>query len=248
MMSLARSNLTWPIRTSSWQGANDVYCGHRWSFFARGQEDAATIFVVNGTNPLCVRTAKMARVETVLFVADTALSTKRIVQLATLADTAEAKRLIDQLNAAYDFDQSSFRIERVASGYRMLTKPAFSFWLGKLHQRQAELKLSPPALETLAIVAYRQPITRADIETIRRVQCADMLKHLMERGLVRIGGEDDSLGRPFLYETTRQFLELFGLRGLDALPMADTLRKTKVAISPEPEETEPDAPPAADAE
>ena len=86
----------------------------------------------------------------------------------------------------------------------------------------------------MAIVAYRQPITRADIEGIRRVQCADMLKQLMERGLVRIGGEDDSLGRPFLYETTRQFLELFGLRGLDALPMADTLRKTKIALSPEP--------------
>lgn len=166
----------------------------------------------------------MARIEAVLFVADVAISAKRLSQLATLADTQEAHRLVEELNAAYDLDESAYRIERVASGYRMLTKPAFSFWLGKLHQRQADLKLTPPALETLAIVAYRQPITRADVESIRRVQCSDLLKYLMERGLVRIAGEHDSLGRPFLYGTTRQFLELFGLRGLDALPMAETLR------------------------
>jgi segregation and condensation protein B len=192
----------------------------------------------------------MARVEAVLFVADTALTAKKIAQLATLADVAEAKRLVDQLNVAYDSDDSAFRIERVASGFRLLTKPLFSFWLGKLHQRQAELKLTPPALETLAIVAYRQPITRADIEKIRRVQCADMLKQLMERGLVRIGGEDDSLGRPFLYETTRQFLELFGLRGLEALPMAESLRKPKatLAVANESEDAESDqSSPAADA-
>lgn len=169
----------------------------------------------------------MARVEAVLIVADTALSAKKLAQLATLADVTEAKQLVEQLNAAYEIDGSAFQIERVASGYRLLTKPEYSFWLGKLHQRQSELKLSPPALETLAIVAYRQPVTRADIEAIRRVQCSDMLKYLMERGLVRIGGEEDSLGRPFLYETTRQFLEVFGLRGLDALPQSESLRKTK---------------------
>ena len=208
-----------------------AYDGHRWSFFACRGETVPTIFVVSGTSPECVRSPKMARVEAVLFVSDVALSIKRIIQLATLADTNEAKALIERLNVAYDRDGSAFRIERVASGFRLLTKPLYSFWLGKLHQRQAELKLTPPALETLAIVAYRQPITRADIETIRRVQCTDMLKQLMERGLVRIAGEDDSLGRPFLYETTRQFLELFGLRGLDALPMAESLRKSKATLA-----------------
>jgi segregation and condensation protein B len=119
----------------------------------------------------------------------------------------------------------------------------YSFWLGKLHQRQAELRLTPPALETLAIVAYRQPITRADIEKVRRVNCTDMLKHLMDRSLVRIGGEDDSLGRPFLYETTRQFLELFGLRSLDALPMAESLRKPRAVpmLSTESDGSDSDA-------
>lgn len=206
------------------------YDGHRWSFFARNPEDRPTLIVVEGTHPACVRTPKMARAEAALLVSDSALSLKRLAQLATLADANDAKQVIDQLNCAFDLDHSPFRIESIASGFRLLTKPLFSFWLGKLHQRQAELKLTPPALETLAIVAYRQPITRADIEAIRRVQCTDMLKQLMERGLVRIAGEDDSLGRPFLYETTRQFLELFGLRGLEALPMAESLRKQKAKL------------------
>lgn len=167
----------------------------------------------------------MARLEAVLLVADAPLSIRRLVQLATIADVAEARQLVDQLNIAYDRDGTAFRIERVASGYRLLTRPQFAFWLGKVHHRQAELKLSPPALETLAIVAYRQPATRAEIESIRRVQCAEMLKQLMDRNLVRICGEENSLGRPFLYGTTRQFLETFGLRDLNDLPSADSLIK-----------------------
>ena len=146
------------------------YDGLRWGFFSRGADDASSIIVVSGTHPDCVRTPKLARVEAVLFVTDAAVSAKRLAQLATLADASEARRLVEQLNSAYDLDDSSFRIERVASGYRLLTKPPFAFWLGKLHQRQAELKLTPPALETLAIVAYRQPVTRADVEAVRRVQ------------------------------------------------------------------------------
>ncbi len=229
MTAFAQQGSVWSCQNNGWKTI--PHDGHRWSFFARGLPDSSTLVVVSGIDSACVRTPKMARVEAVLVVADGALSAKRLVQLATLADVGEAKRLIEQLNVAYDRDHSAFRIERVASGYRLLTKPQYSFWLGKLHQRQAELKLSPPALETLAIVAYRQPVTRADVETIRRVQCSDMLKHLMERGLVRIAGEEDSLGRPFLYETTRSFLELFGLRGLDALPMAESLRKSKINLA-----------------
>jgi len=171
-----------------------------------------------------IRDRKAARVEAVLFVSESAVSPKRLAQLATLADTTEAVRVVDQLNAAYDRDGSAFRIERAANGYLLLTRPVYARWLGRVHQRQAAMKLSPPAMETLTIVAYRQPITRADIEAVRGVQCTEMLKQLMDRGLVRIGGEDNSLGRPYLYETTRKFLEVFGLRGLDDLPRADHLR------------------------
>ena len=144
-----------------------------------------------------------------------------------------AQELIDRLNSAYDTSGSTFRVERVATGLRLLTRREFVFWLDKLHQRQAALKLTPPMLETLAIVAYRQPLTRADLEAVRGVQSAEMLKQLMERELVRIAGEDDSLGRPFLYETTRKFLELYGLQSLDDLPMADRLRRQRTPVAEE---------------
>ena len=177
-----------------------------------------------GLAPDDVRDRKAARVEAVLFVSDSALSARRLAQLATLADSAEAVRIVNELNSAYDRDGSAFRVERAANGYLLLTRPAYARWLERLHQRQSTTKLSPPALETLTVIAYRQPITRADIEAVRGVQCTEMLKQLMDRGLVRIGGEDNSLGRPYLYETTRKFLEGFGLRGLDDLPRADHLR------------------------
>lgn len=181
------------------------------------------------------RTPKMARLEAVLLVADSALPPRRLAQLATLADATEARTLINRLNDAYDQCGTPFRVERVAAGYRLFTRLEYALWLGKLHQRQADWQLSPPALETLTIVAYRQPLTRADIEAIRGVQCAEMLKQLMDRGLVRISGEDDSLGRPFLYETTRKFLEVFGLRDLDDLPLAEKLRRPGGTAVPEPE-------------
>jgi segregation and condensation protein B len=217
--------------------------GRRWEFFSRRDESPTILSLSNG-DPVCLRSPKMARVEAALLIADAALTARRLVQLATLADIAEAKALIEQLNAAYDRDGTAFRVERVASGYRLLTRPQYALWLGKVHHRQADLKLSPPALETLAILAYRQPTTRADIESIRRVQCADMLKQLMDRGLVRIGGEENTLGRPFLYETTRQFLELFGLRDLDDLPHAETLRKSRTetsSVAADSEETDTEA-------
>jgi segregation and condensation protein B len=180
-----------------------------------------------------VRGRKAARLEALLFVSNTALSARRLAQLAMLADSAQVTRIVDQLNAAYDRDRSAYRIERAANGYLLLTRPTYAHWLGRVHHRQGEMKLSPPALETLTVVAYRQPITRAEIEAVRGVQCAEMLKQLLERGLIRIAGEENSLGRPYLYETTRQFLEVFGLGSLDELPLADRLR---VVRPPDPAE------------
>jgi segregation and condensation protein B len=175
-----------------------------------------------------LRTPKLARVEAALFVSGGPLTSRRLAQVATLADAAEARALIDILNASYDADGSPFGIVPVASGYQLLTRPVYARWLDRLHHRPARMKLSPPALETLTIIAYRQPITRAEVETIRGVQSAEIIKQLMERGVVRIAGEDDSLGRPYLYETTRAFLEQFGLRSLDELPMSDELRRCAV--------------------
>ncbi|MEZ6047290.1 MAG: SMC-Scp complex subunit ScpB [Planctomycetaceae bacterium] len=167
------------------------------------------------------RSRKEARLEAVLFVAEGALSARKLAQYATLADHKEARALIEQLNLAYSRSGSSFRVECIAGGYRLLTRPEFAPWLDKLHDRKMEVQLSAPALETLTIVAYRQPVTRADVEAVRGVQSTEILKLLMEKGLVRIVGEDDSLGRPYLYGTTTQFLESFGLGSLKDLPLRE---------------------------
>jgi len=206
---------------------------------------APTQSLPDGENvlPLTRRSPKMARLEAALFVAGEALSARRLAQFATLANTAEVHRLVEQLNQAYDATGSAFRVERVAGGYRLLTRPEYAPWLERLYARQAHVKLSAPAMETLTIVAYRQPVTRADIEAIRGVQCADILKQLMDRDLVRIVGEDNSLGRPFLYGTTRKFLEVFGLGSLDDLPMADRLRRPAAQAVDEPAEEKTKGPP-----
>lgn len=172
-----------------------------------------------------VRSPKMARLEAALFVAERALSLNKLTQMATLADVGEAQSLIERLNDHYENSNSAFRIEQVAAGFKLLTLPHLAKWLDRVHDRQPYMKLSPPAMETLSIIAYRQPCTRADVEAVRGVQAAEMIKQLMEKGLVRIVGEDDSLGRPYLYGTTKLFLESFGFSKLSELPMAEELVK-----------------------
>ena len=188
------------------------------------------------------RDEQLARLEAALLVAPEALSTRRLAQVALLADTSQASELIERLNDIYDRDGTAFRAERVAAGYRLMARPEYSRWLRRLHHRESQLRLSPPALETLTIIAYRQPIKRVDVEAIRGVQSAEMIKQLMERGLVKIGGEEDSLGRPYLYITTRLFLETFGLRKLDDLPNASKLRQSQAVAVDEPGDEDSDEP------
>ncbi|MBL8764549.1 MAG: SMC-Scp complex subunit ScpB [Phycisphaerae bacterium] len=125
---------------------------------------------------------------------------------------------VKQLNDSYQSSERSFRIEAVANGYRFMTLPAFAPLLARYHGVTSQSRLSRPAIETLAIVAYKQPITRARIEAIRGVACGDILRSLMERRLVSIAGRADELGRPILYGTSRQFLEAFGMASLKDLP------------------------------
>jgi segregation and condensation protein B len=148
-----------------------------------------------------------------------------------LADGTEARTLIRRLNDCYDREGSAFRAEEVAGGFQLLTRRKFAGWLRRLVRTHVETRLSTPALETLAVVAYRQPVTRAEVEAIRGVQCDEMLRQLMERDLVRIAGRSDELGRPFLYGTTRRFLQFFGLRHLDELPRAEALRADRSGVS-----------------
>ena len=195
------------------------------------------------------RSSKLARVEAVLFSVHEPLTSRRLAQAANLSNAAEARALVRELQSYYDTDESAFTVETVANGWQLRTRLEFASWLDKLNGSIQVMRLSQPALETLAIVSYRQPILRADIEGIRGVACGEMLRQLMERGLVKIAGHHDSLGRPRLYGTTRKFLELFGLANLDHLPMAKELR-TSVPTSPKQQnaiaaesEPEPDAAP-----
>ncbi|MCA9057498.1 MAG: SMC-Scp complex subunit ScpB [Planctomycetaceae bacterium] len=190
-----------------------------------------------------IRTHRMAALEAALLISDGPVTARRLAQIARLIDAQEARELLDQLNEAYDREQSAFRIEQTAAGYMMMTRPLLSPWLDRLHHRQAQLTLSPPMMETLTIIAYQQPVTRADVESIRGVQSAEMIRQLIDRGLIRVGGEDDSLGRPFLYVTTRQFLSLYGLQKLEDLPNYEALKRHHLQLvsDDEPENADEDS-------
>lgn len=162
--------------------------------------------------------SKIRRVEAVLFLSKEGVSSRKLAKLAGLADATEARTLIRQLNDGFDAEQSPYRVEEIAGGYILLTRPEFALWLGKLGHVSTGRRLSQTAMETLAIVAYRQPVLRAEIEAIRGVSCSEILKQLMEQELVRISGRSEDLGRPYLYGTTRRFLQMFGLRSVDRLP------------------------------
>jgi segregation and condensation protein B len=173
------------------------------------------------------RDRRLARVEAVLLVAREPLSSRRLAMLANLADGTEARTLVGKLNTMYEQATTAFRVEDIAGGFRLMSQPKFSPWLRRVCDAPAEVRLSGPALETLAVVAYRQPVLRVDIEAVRGVQCGEILRQLLERDLVRIAGRSEELGRPFLYGTTRQFLQLFGLRNLDNLPRVELFRSAE---------------------
>ena len=170
------------------------------------------------------RDERLATLEAILLVAREPLSTRRLARLAHLADGTEARTLIRRLNRLYEEGGSAFRAEEVAGGFQLLTRPELASWLRRLTPSMPETRLSGPALETLAVVAYRQPVMRAEIDAIRGVDCGEILRQLMDRDLVRIAGRAEELGRPYYYSTTKKFLQVFGLRHLDELPRAEQLR------------------------
>jgi segregation and condensation protein B len=160
--------------------------------------------------------------EALLFSTHHPLTAGRLAEMLELESTKPIRSAIRQLNEQYVTADRSFRIEQVAGGYQMLTLPDFGEILKKLHQREVDAKLTKAALETLAIIAYKQPILRADIEAIRGVACGETIRSLMEKHLVKIAGRAEIPGRPILYGTTKRFLELFGLNSVKDLPQGET--------------------------
>jgi segregation and condensation protein B len=169
------------------------------------------------------RDPQLAWLEAVLLAADEPLPARKLATAADLPDVATARRLIRKLHALYEAEGSAFQVEEIAGGFQLLTRPEFHPWLARLRRGATELKLTPAARETLTIIAYRQPITRADVEAVRGVHSGEVLRFLMEKGLIRIAGRHDSLGRPVLYGTTKKFLQIFGLKSLKELPQAEKL-------------------------
>lgn len=173
--------------------------------------------------------ARRSRLEAVLFVAREPLTLRKLAQLANLTDATEARTLVARLRARYDERGCAFQVVQVAGGFQLLSRREFAPWLRPQGGTEREIRLSPPALETLAVVAYRQPVLRSEVEAIRGVACGEILRQLMDRDLLRIVGRSEELGRPLRYGTTRRFLQVFGLCSLDDLPWADRLRRASTA-------------------
>jgi len=156
--------------------------------------------------------------EALLFAADSVLKSGKLAELSGAEDGHQARELVMELKEEYDDQGRAFCIEEVADGYRMVTRPRYHRWLRELKRSEKKQSLSQAAMETLAIVAYRQPLNRAEIEDVRGVQSGYILRSLVEKDLVRVVGRSTELGRPLLYGTTSTFLEQFGLDSLDDLP------------------------------
>jgi segregation and condensation protein B len=149
------------------------------------------------------------------------LTAGRLAELIGLPSSKGIRQAVKQLNEQYIATARSFRIEQVAGGFQILTLPEFGEQLKKLHQKEIDAKLTKAALETLAIVAYKQPVLRVDVEAIRGVACGETIRSLMEKHLVKIAGRAEEPGRPILYGTTKRFLEVFGLNSLKDLPQGE---------------------------
>jgi segregation and condensation protein B len=155
---------------------------------------------------------------------------------------AEVAAALEQLKIEYLEQQRAFQLLEKAEGWQLASDPQFARWVRQLFPAAKPARLTPPALETLAIIAYRQPITRADVEAVRGVAIESVLQTLMERGLVKIAGRAEVPGRPLLYETTQFFLEHFGLRNLDELPNSEELKRRelpKATVAPAAEVAAP---------
>jgi segregation and condensation protein B len=186
-------------------------------------------------------------IEALLFSAQTPLSAKEMVDVIKRAGQAEelpsnefakvreseVAAALEELKIEYGQQQErAFQLVEKAEGWQLATDPAYANWVRQLFPAPKPARLSAPALETLAIIAYRQPITRPDVEAVRGVAIDGVLQTLMERGLVKISGRAEVPGRPLLYETTQFFLDHFGLRNLDELPNVEELRKRYLPVSP----------------
>jgi segregation and condensation protein B len=170
-----------------------------------------------------IRPSPKQIVEGLLFAAEEPLSARRIAGLLEGATPGMVVDLVRELDAEYLRDSRAFHVQEVGGGYRLVTRPEYAAWVAEMRATGGVPRLTQAALETLSIVAYKQPVTRAELESIRGVAVESVLRTLVERELVRVAGREEGLGRPLLYATTDHFLEYFNLPSLDSLPRPDEL-------------------------
>jgi segregation and condensation protein B len=163
-------------------------------------------------------------IEAVLFASDEPLSVAKLVEIAEAGSVKTVRQAVKDLNKKYRTGGFTFRIEELAGGLQMMTLSCFNPWLSKLIKVRSDNKLTPAQLETLAIIAYKQPVIRADVEAVRGVATGEIIRNLMYKGLVKIVGRAEILGRPMLYGTTKKFLDIFGLADLKDLPKVEELK------------------------
>lgn len=184
-----------------------------------------------GEDEACPLQSLTVRVEALLFASDRPLTDRRMAQLCGLpaaGATARVREALDELDGFLRATGRSFRPRKVAGGWQLVSLPAFGPLMARLHRDRQETRLSPAAMETLAIIAYRQPVLRAELEAIRGVACGEVLRSLLERRMISIVGRAEELGRPMLYGTTKQFLDVFGISSLDDLPEVVGLERRRV--------------------
>jgi segregation and condensation protein B len=159
--------------------------------------------------------------EALLFASDSPIEPERIQEVLDLESKEAARELVNDLVRRLEAEGRALHIVEAGGGFRLVTRPEVAPWLVKLQRSKTRSRLSRPALETLAIIAYRQPVSRPEVDSIRGVNSEGVLDSLLDRRMIRITGRKDSPGRPFLYETTREFLVAFGLRDPSDLPKVE---------------------------
>ena len=174
-------------------------------------------------------------IEALLFVSDKPVSLDVLRDVLKDVESTEIRLIIEELNAEYSLSGRSFSIREIAGGFQMLTDPVYSRWISALYKRPPD-RLTGPSLETLAIVAYKQPLTRSQIELIRGVNADGVLHTLEERGFIRSRGRLEAPGRPILYGTTTEFLQHFGLKSLDELPKLKEFQESDLDFVKEKEQ------------
>jgi len=188
-------------------------------------------------------------IESLLFVAEAPLTVDRLKTVLDVSDAKTIREALNRLSEDYETRKGGFHLRLVAGGYRICTRPEYGEWIKRLIQPNPP-RLSKPALETLAIIAYKQPIIRSDIEHIRGVDCGGILRQLLERKIVRILGRREIPGRPLIYATTKDFLEIFDLKDLKDLPtlkeidaFGNTLTEAAEPVNQAEAATDPEPPP-----